>query len=448
MPATAAFCTISNDARPRHLQDVVGERHAAGEQLLPDHLVDRVVAPDVLADRDELPVGVEQTRRVEPARCGRTPAAPSRSRSGSSTSDVGGHREPGGTDAHRTAMSSSDGLAADAARRRREEVPRAAARRRTAASSVTVTTLYRCSSSSRSSQYATRRTSSGRDEALREQEPRRELEVAAGRAHRDRDALRLLPGTLHADLERLLGGERVGPLRPRRPPCTVTTRTGVTLRRTCSGAAISPSMAGCARPDLRSDRSRRFSAAGRPALSRPVTPPSRKERRHMLSGLEIAQEAAAASDRGGRRRRRDRAGRAPALRHDASQGVAVDPGPPRRPPERQARDHDRDHTDEGRRGQDHDLRLAHPGPRGDRQGRDPRPAGTVDGAGLRDQGRRHRRRLRPGRADGRDQPPLERRFPRDHRRPQPAVGRAGRVDLPRQPARIEPRRSPGPAPST
>ena len=54
-----------------------------------------------------------------------------------------------------------------------------------------------------------------RDETLREQEPGRELEVAARGAHRDRDPLRVLAGALRADLEGLLGGERVRPFRPR-----------------------------------------------------------------------------------------------------------------------------------------------------------------------------------------------------------------------------------------
>ena len=48
------------------------------------------------------------------------------------------------------------------------------------------------------------------------------------------------------------------------------------------------------------------------------------------------------------------------------------------------------------------------------------PARAVARAGVRRQGRRHRRRLRAGRADGRDQPPLHGRHPRHHVRAQPA----------------------------
>ena len=51
MPATAAFWTISKRRAARDLQDRDSARGTrAREQLLADHLVDRVVAPDVLAD--------------------------------------------------------------------------------------------------------------------------------------------------------------------------------------------------------------------------------------------------------------------------------------------------------------------------------------------------------------------------------------------------------------
>ena len=50
-----------------------------------------------------------------------------------------------------------------------------------------------------------------------------------------------------------------------------------------------------------------------------------------------------------------------------------------------------------------------------------RPAGTLPGAGVRCQGRRRRRRLRPGGAHGGHQPALHRGYARHHRRQQPAV---------------------------
>ena len=56
------------------------------------------------------------------------------------------------------------------------------------------------------------------------------------------------------------------------------------------------------------------------------------------------------------------------------------------------------------------------------------------GPGVRDEGRRGRRRLRPGGADGGPQPPLHRRHPRDRRRQQPARGDPRRLDPARQPA--------------
>ena len=54
MPATAAFCTSSNDKPARHEQHLVRERQRAVEQRVADELVERVVAADVFAHRDEL----------------------------------------------------------------------------------------------------------------------------------------------------------------------------------------------------------------------------------------------------------------------------------------------------------------------------------------------------------------------------------------------------------
>ena len=56
----------------------------------------------------------------------------------------------------------------------------------------------------------------------------------------------------------------------------------------------------------------------------------------------------------------------------------------------------------------------------DRQERGRVPARAVARPVVRDEGRRRRRRLCPGRADGGHQPPLHRRLPRDHQRAQPA----------------------------
>ena len=51
----------------------------------------------------------------------------------------------------------------------------------------------------------------GGDEPLGAAESDRELEVVAGRAHRDRERSRLLTRAVHADLHRLLGRELIAP---------------------------------------------------------------------------------------------------------------------------------------------------------------------------------------------------------------------------------------------
>ena len=56
------------------------------------------------------------------------------------------------------------------------------------------------------------------------------------------------------------------------------------------------------------------------------------------------------------------------------------------------------------------------------QAHDALPARAEPGPGVRHQGRRGRRRLRPGRADGGHQPPFHRRHPRHRHRQQPAGG--------------------------
>ena len=120
------------------------------------------------------------------------------------------------------------------------------------------------------------------------------------------------------------------------------------------------------------------------------------------------------------------------------QGAPVAARPAAEPLERQARDRHGDHADQGGRGQDDDERRADDGARQAEQEGDAVPARAVDGADLRGQGRRHRRRLRADRADGGHQPPLQRRLPRGDGGAQPAGGGARRVDLQRQPARDRP----------
>ena len=68
MPASTAFCTISNEVRPLTASSVSRAGSASRSSSAADHLVDRVVAPDVLGGRDELAVPGEERGRVEATR--------------------------------------------------------------------------------------------------------------------------------------------------------------------------------------------------------------------------------------------------------------------------------------------------------------------------------------------------------------------------------------------
>ena len=143
---------------------------------------------------------------------------------------------------------------------------------------------------------------------------------------------------------------------------------------------------------------------------------------------------AAPAHHGDRRVGRDPRRRARALRPVPREGRPLDPRPTGRPARRQADHHDGDHADESGRGQDHHLALAHAGHGEDRQGRRALPPRALDGTGVRHQGRRHGWRLRAGGPDGGHQPPLQRRLPRGHGRPQPPGIGARRLALLREPA--------------
>ncbi len=89
------------------------------------------------------------------------------------------------------------------------------------------------------------------------------------------------------------------------------------------------------------------------------------------------------------------------------------------------------------------------GPRAHRQAGRALPPRGLARPRVRDQGRRRRRRLRAGRADGGHEPPLHRRHPRDRRREQPARRDARGAPAARQRARASTRsRSAGAAAST
>ena len=116
----------------------------------------------------------------------------------------------------------------------------------------------------------------------------------------------------------------------------------------------------------------------------------------------------------------------------------IDLGVLERLADRAGREADRrhgDHADEGRRGQDDDVGVAHPGPRLHRPPPGPLPPRGLARPGVRDQGRRGGRRLHPGRADGGHEPPLHGRHPCDRRGEQPARRDARREHPPRQQAR-------------
>ena len=179
-----------------------------------DQLVERVVPADVFARGDQLARRGEARRRVQPA--GLVEHALVRG-------------EPLGQrphDARRDARARADrraahldlverGLAADPARGAREVAARAqvVGHRPPEPHGHDVVLLL--------GPFAGRRRVGG--EAVRDRldvvgrlddpfgaaEPDRELEVVAGRAHRDRERDRLPPGPLHADLHRLLGRELV-----------------------------------------------------------------------------------------------------------------------------------------------------------------------------------------------------------------------------------------------
>ena len=66
-PATAAFCTSSNDSRPLTHRIRSPSGTSPSSSIAADDLVHRVVAPDVLARQHELAVGVEQAGGVDAA---------------------------------------------------------------------------------------------------------------------------------------------------------------------------------------------------------------------------------------------------------------------------------------------------------------------------------------------------------------------------------------------
>ena len=168
--------------------------------------------------------------------------------------------------------------------------------------------------------------------------------------------------------------------------------------------------------------------------------------------LETGHARARHQDRG---RSRHPRGTARALRRVRGQGeprchrgaLGSTPGP--------LRGGHRHHPDPARRGQDDDDPRARPGHAPHLQARHHRHPPSLDGPDLRDQGRRRRRRLQPGRALRGAQPPPHRRHARGDRRAQHPVRHARQPPPSRQRARHRPpqhhvasgarRQRPGPA---
>ena len=201
-PATAAFCTSSNERRPLTQSTCDASGSSALEERPADDLVHRVVASDVLAHARELAVGVEEPGRMQPA--GRRERAlrleqPRRQRRDDVERDLERALDP---------------------RRARPRPPRSRPSRRRR-------TTTRCRSAAGAARGRSRpprpRPCSPRDrpgaraeigrEPLREAEPERELLVVPRRPHRDGDRL-----AADADLERLLDRDDVALASSRREP--------------------------------------------------------------------------------------------------------------------------------------------------------------------------------------------------------------------------------------
>ena len=126
------------------------------------------------------------------------------------------------------------------------------------------------------------------------------------------------------------------------------------------------------------------------------------------------------------------------LRRARRQDQALGDRRARGPAEGEVRGRIRGHTDAAWRGQDDDHGRSRAGAVRHRTAGDCGDPAAVDGSDVRDQGRRGRGRLQPGRSHGRAQPAPDRRLPRRDRGAQPAVGRPGQPSLPRQRLRHRP----------
>ena len=191
-PATAAFCTSSNDRRPLTQSIRSAQREEPVERGPADDLVHRVVAPDVLAHDQELALGVEQAGRVQapgPGEGRAVATGPGRPAS-SDRATVGPPCDR--RRVHRHLLERA--LAAHTARRGGVEAP------------LPGIAEQRPLDLDHVRREVVREPDRVRrpDQALADQEPDRELLVVARGSHRHRERL-----PVHADLERLLDGQLV-----------------------------------------------------------------------------------------------------------------------------------------------------------------------------------------------------------------------------------------------
>ncbi len=191
-PATAHFCTSSNESRPLTHTSAGMQRHGAGGQARADDLVERVVAPDVLAQDDQLAGRVEQRGRVQAARALEAGLhEPVGQRGEQVARDLGAGRGRRGVDGDLLERA----LAAHPARRRRVEGPRARLAHERAGHLDGVAREV-------GGRLGPARTV---DQALPEEEAQGELLVVPWRPHRDGQR-----PPVDADLERLLARDGVG----------------------------------------------------------------------------------------------------------------------------------------------------------------------------------------------------------------------------------------------
>ena len=192
-PATAAFCTSSNDSRPLTHSSRSVQRHQAVEQRPPDDLVHRVVAPDVLARQRRARRRRRTARWRAAPRSARTRAARAgrAARLSSSRATTGPGRQRLAD--HRHLLDRP--LAAHPARGRGVEAPEA--RDRAAAGPATSTVLAAKSAVGPAARDLV-------DQALGVQEAERQLLVLARGAHRHRQRPAVDP-----DLQRLLDRDQV-----------------------------------------------------------------------------------------------------------------------------------------------------------------------------------------------------------------------------------------------